>query len=77
MTIPLKGLSFLEFGLGNINKSNKYTAQDMHDELVQLVQEGEIKIEEVPKVSTIQNWIGCYTHEHKQEAVTKKAILLK
>ncbi|RIB23511.1 hypothetical protein C2G38_2032692 [Gigaspora rosea] len=36
--------------------------------------EGEIKMEKVPKVSTIQNWIGCYTHEHKQEAAAKKVI---
>ncbi|CAG8856707.1 19626_t:CDS:1, partial [Gigaspora margarita] len=41
----------------NINKSDRYTVQDMHDELVRHVQEGEIKVEEVPKVTTIQNWI--------------------
>ncbi|CAG8522212.1 6441_t:CDS:2, partial [Racocetra persica] len=49
------------FLAGNINKSDRYTAQDMHDELVQHAQEGEIKVEEVPKVATIQNWIGYYT----------------
>ncbi|CAG8855277.1 2172_t:CDS:2, partial [Gigaspora margarita] len=37
------------FLAGNINKSDRYTAQDMHDELVRLAQEGEIKMEEVPK----------------------------
>ncbi|CAG8548032.1 1694_t:CDS:1, partial [Gigaspora margarita] len=37
------------FLAGNISKSNRYTAQDMYDELVQLAQEGKIKMEEVPK----------------------------
>ncbi|RIB09172.1 hypothetical protein C2G38_2268640 [Gigaspora rosea] len=43
------------FLAGNINKSDRYIAQDMHNELVRLAQEGEIKMEEVPKVSAIQN----------------------
>ncbi|CAG8692812.1 29001_t:CDS:2, partial [Gigaspora margarita] len=43
------------FLAGNINKSDRYTAQDMHDELVQHAQEGKIKVEEVPKVAMIQN----------------------
>ena len=50
---------------GNINKSDRYTAQDMYDELVRSAREGEINMEEVPKVTTIQNWIGRYTREHK------------
>ncbi|CAG8777414.1 29929_t:CDS:2, partial [Gigaspora margarita] len=61
------------FLAGNINKSDKYTAQDMHDELVRHVQESEIKVEEVPKVATIQNWIGHYVREHKQEAAARKS----
>jgi hypothetical protein len=44
----------------------------MYNELVQCAQEGEIKIEEIPKVATIQNWIGRYTREHKQEAAAKR-----
>ncbi|CAG8441830.1 3666_t:CDS:2 [Scutellospora calospora] len=43
------------FLAGNINKSNRYTAQDMHDKLVQHAQKGEIKVEEVSKVAMIQN----------------------
>ncbi|RIB07439.1 hypothetical protein C2G38_2214440 [Gigaspora rosea] len=50
-----------------------YTAQDMHDELVQHALEGEFKVEEVLKVATIQNWIGRYAREHKQEATTRKS----
>ncbi|CAG8809850.1 10783_t:CDS:2, partial [Gigaspora margarita] len=60
------------FLAGNINKSDRYTAEDMHNELVQRAKDGEIKIKEVPKVTTIQNWISCYTQEHRQKAATKK-----
>ena len=60
------------FLAGNIDKNKRYIAQDMYNELVQQAQGGEIKIEEVPKITTIQNWIGRYTREHKQEAAAKK-----
>ena len=49
------------FLAGNINKSDRYTAQNMYDELVQCAQEDEIKIEEISKIATIQNWISHYT----------------
>jgi len=29
--------------------------------MLQCAQESEIKMEEIPKVATIQNWIGRYT----------------
>ncbi|CAG8799161.1 6104_t:CDS:2 [Cetraspora pellucida] len=61
------------FLAGNINKSDRYMVQDMHNELVQHAQEGEIKVDEVPKVATIQNWIGRYAQKHKQEAATRKS----
>ena len=59
------------FLAGNVNKSDRYTAQDMYNELVQCAQESEIKMKEIPKVATIQNWIGHYTREHKQEAAAR------
>ena len=43
----------------------------MYDELVQCTQEGEIEIEEIPKVATIQNWISHYIQEHKQETAAR------
>ncbi|CAG8841203.1 13038_t:CDS:1, partial [Gigaspora margarita] len=27
-----------------------------------------ISNEDVPKISTIQNWIGCYAHQHHEQA---------
>ncbi|RIB13910.1 hypothetical protein C2G38_2196564 [Gigaspora rosea] len=57
---------------GNINKSDRYTAQNMHNKLVQHAQEGEFKVEEVPKVATIQTEF-IITQEHKQEAAARKS----
>ena len=53
-------ISYLEayFLAGDINKSEKYTAQEMHNELKGLVEEGVLEEEEIPKVSTISNWIA-------------------
>ncbi|CAG8713794.1 16733_t:CDS:2 [Gigaspora margarita] len=45
---------------------------DMHNELVQCAKDSKIKMEEVLKVITIQNWISHYTREHRQKAATKK-----
>ena len=39
--------------MGNVNKSDKYTIQDIYNEFVQYAQEGEIKMEEIPKVAII------------------------
>ncbi|EXX77890.1 hypothetical protein RirG_019730 [Rhizophagus irregularis DAOM 197198w] len=42
----------------DINKSKKYTAQEMHNELKGLVEEEVLEEEEIPKISTISNWIS-------------------
>src|ERR1044072_8660492 len=44
-------ISYLEayFLAGDVNKSEKYTAQEMHNELKELVEEGILKAEEIPK----------------------------
>ncbi|PKC13739.1 hypothetical protein RhiirA5_372007, partial [Rhizophagus irregularis] len=43
------------FLAGDVNKSEKYTAQEMYNELKELVEEGILEAEEIPKVSTIGN----------------------
>ena len=52
-------ISYLEayFLAGDINKSEKYIAQEMHNELKELVEEGILEKKEIPKVLTISNWI--------------------
>jgi len=48
------------FHIGTANPRNKLTAAEMRSELLQRVQEGEIE-EEVPKESTISNWITSFS----------------
>ncbi|CAG8550564.1 1905_t:CDS:2, partial [Cetraspora pellucida] len=43
------------------------TAQEMHMELKEFAQSGEIDNNDIPQVSTIQNWIGRYSREFYYE----------
>ena len=55
-------ISYLEvyFLVGDVNKSEKYTAQKMHNKLKKLVEERILEAEEIPKVFIISNWISQY-----------------
>ncbi|PKC53042.1 hypothetical protein RhiirA1_512460, partial [Rhizophagus irregularis] len=74
MTNQVRTLLEGYFMAGNADKSNRYTAQDMQCELEKCAQEGEINKEDVPKVTTIQNWISKTTRELRLPAETKKEI---
>ncbi|CAG8769008.1 32000_t:CDS:2 [Gigaspora margarita] len=52
---------------GNINPEDRLNAQGMHAELMEFVRAGEIEEENVPKVGTIQNWIGRYSCKFNHE----------
>ncbi|RIB27923.1 hypothetical protein C2G38_2137580 [Gigaspora rosea] len=56
---------FLE---GNVNKSERHTAESMLTQLRQCIENGEIEKNEVLKLETIQNWISRYASQHRQEA---------
>ncbi|PKC11178.1 hypothetical protein RhiirA5_374075, partial [Rhizophagus irregularis] len=71
MTNQVRALLEGYFMAGNADKSNRYTAQDMQRELEKCAQEGEIDKDDVPKVTTIQNWISKTTREHREEAATR------
>lgn len=62
------------FLAGNADKSDRYTAQDMYQALQQRVLEGDIEAEDVPKVSTIQSWIGRYTRQHRKHTAQTSII---
>ncbi|CAG8526141.1 13898_t:CDS:2, partial [Gigaspora rosea] len=47
-------------------KADKLTAKEMHEELLRFARSGEIEEDNVPKVDTIQNWIGRYSREFNQ-----------
>ncbi|PKK72191.1 hypothetical protein RhiirC2_743273, partial [Rhizophagus irregularis] len=43
-------------------------AKDMHNELLKFVESGELEAEDVPKITTIQNWISTYARAFKEQA---------
>ena len=45
------------FHTGTVNPNQKMTAENMHEELLERVEYGELEEEEIPKISTIANWI--------------------
>ncbi|CAG8606057.1 40541_t:CDS:2 [Gigaspora margarita] len=67
-------IAYLEdyFLLGNTNKSDKYSAEEMRKELIELVKVGNLEESDIPKVSTIQNWIARYAMQHKQKTAQIK-----
>ena len=51
------------FHTGTANPNNKFSAQQMHEELVQRAQVGELDENDIPKTSTIQNWITGFSQK--------------
>ncbi|RHZ70242.1 hypothetical protein Glove_274g30 [Diversispora epigaea] len=71
--IPIKRIvpeikSLLEcmFHTGTINPRQKMSAQEMREELLQRESIGEISMENIPKESTIANWITTFSRKWKQ-----------
>ena len=56
------------FHAGNVDKSDRYTAQDMHSELMKMTEDDEINQESIPKIESIQSWIARYAAAYKTEA---------
>ncbi|CAB4481821.1 unnamed protein product [Rhizophagus irregularis] len=63
--IHVKNLLEIMFHAGTANPRKKMTAAEMRSELLQRVQEGEIDENEVPKESTIANWITSFSRGWK------------
>jgi len=55
------------FHAGNANKSDRYFAHDMLDELNDMANKGELEFEIIPRLETIQNWIARYSSACKRE----------
>ncbi len=53
---------------GNIDKRNKMSAPEMYNNLMERALQEEIEKKDIPKVSTIQNWIANYTITFKASA---------
>jgi hypothetical protein len=54
------------FHTGTANPNCKFSAQQMHEELVRCVQLGEFDENAIPKISTIQNWITGFSRKWKE-----------
>ncbi|POG72525.1 hypothetical protein GLOIN_2v1875076 [Rhizophagus irregularis DAOM 181602=DAOM 197198] len=55
---------FLE---GDVDKSKRFTATIMLENLRNKVEERELDEEEIPKLQTIQGWISRYSAQHRQK----------
>jgi len=64
------------FLAGDVNKSEKYTAQEIYNKLKELAEEGILEEEEIPKVSTISNWITQYAQAHCKEKAQQALALV-
>ncbi|RHZ51060.1 hypothetical protein Glove_485g27 [Diversispora epigaea] len=53
------------FHVGTANPRKKMTAAEMRSELIQRIQEGEIEEKDIPKESTIANWITSFSRGWK------------
>jgi hypothetical protein len=60
------------FHAGTANPNNKFSAQQMHEELVRRVQLGELDENDVPKISTIQNWITGFSRKWKESMAIRE-----
>ena len=64
---------FLE---GDVDKSKKYTATTMLENLKRKVEGGELDEDEVSKLQTIQGWISRYSAQHHQKMAEKSFDML-
>ena len=56
------------FHTRTVNPNQKMTAENMHEELLERVEYGELE-EEIPKISTVANWMTrTYASSKKQMA---------
>jgi hypothetical protein len=56
---------------GNVDKTNRFTAETMLADLKQRVETSELDVSDLPKITTIENWIKRFSREHKKETAEK------
>ncbi|RHZ88272.1 hypothetical protein Glove_24g7 [Diversispora epigaea] len=59
---------------GNLRAMDHYSPENMHVSLLELVEEGEFALEEIPTVKTIKGWIGRYSASFKK-TVSERALV--
>ncbi|CAG8653922.1 1336_t:CDS:2 [Racocetra fulgida] len=61
ITEQIRNLLENMFHMGIADSKNKFTGQEIHDELLKWAQCGEFDQSDIPKVTTINNWIATFT----------------
>ncbi len=61
----MKQLLEVMFHTGTANPRQKMSAQQMRTNLLERVESNEIEVDEVPKVTTIANWISGFSRQWK------------
>ncbi|CAG8567963.1 3839_t:CDS:2, partial [Cetraspora pellucida] len=72
--VPLLKAFFL---VKDANKSDRYIAKDMLNELYSIVYEETLEDKEIPKLTTIANWISEYTKKHQQDLAKQSIEITK
>jgi len=65
ITARVKQLLEVMFYTGTANPRQKMSAQQMRTNLLERVKSNEIEVDEVPKVTTIANWISGFSRQWK------------
>ena len=60
------------FHSGDINKSERYAAKGMLEELQNNVETGVLEANDIPKLKTIENWISRYSSQYKKAMVKRQ-----
>ncbi|RHZ81199.1 hypothetical protein Glove_123g96 [Diversispora epigaea] len=56
------------FLAGNLRAVDRYSLENIHVSLLELVEEGKLTLEKIPTVKTIKGWIGRYSASFKKTA---------
>ncbi|CAJ0840967.1 1961_t:CDS:2 [Entrophospora sp. SA101] len=66
------------FALYYYDKSQRFTPEDMHKELIgESVHNAQFSHDEIPKVETIHNWVSRYSAEMKRDVADKNVSKLQ
>ncbi len=62
------------FLAGNVDKVDRMSAKDMVMQLKQLAEDGEISIDEVPEIKTVEGWITRYSAYLRKESAEQRVM---
>jgi hypothetical protein len=72
MTATVKAYLEGYFLAGNVNKTDRMSAKDMVMQLQDLAKEGEIQLEDVPEIKTVEGWIARYSSSLKKKYAAQR-----